>query len=151
MIAKSLYTAPVQFNRLIPELYVRDYARSLHFYTDALGFTLEYDRQAPLFGFLSYHGSQLMIQQKEPTDNHTGPLDYPYGRGINFQIDTPDIATIIESLQRRGYPLRRGLQEHWRAIGGNLLSGSREIHVLDPDGYFLRFSEDLGSKTAAED
>jgi len=90
-----------------------------------LGFTLEYARQDPLFGFLSYHGCQLMIQQQEPTDYHTGPLDFPYGRGINFQIATPDIATLIESLQQRDYPLRRGLQEHWRAIGGNLLSGTR--------------------------
>jgi len=141
----------MRFNPLIPEFYIRDYATSLHFYTKLLGFTLEYGRQDPLFGFLSYHGSQLMIQQQEPTDNHTGALGHPYGRGINVQIDTPDIMAIVASLQQHDYPLRRGLREHWRAISGDLLSGSREIHVLDPDGYFLRFSQEIGNKAATEE
>ncbi len=152
VVAKThVYTTRMQFNDLIPEFYVRDYAQSLHFYTVVLGFTLEYDRHDPLFGFLSYQGCQLMIQQIEPTDTHTGPLDYPFGRGINFQIHTPDIAAIVTSLQHSDHPLKRGLQDHWRHIGNNILSGSREMHVLDPDGYFLRFCQDLGNKSATED
>ncbi len=143
-------TTHMQFNDLIPEFYVRDYAKSLQFYTGVLGFTLEYDRPDPRFGFLSYQRCQLMIQQLAPTDTHTGPLDYPFGRGINFQIHTPDIAAVVNSLQRHDYPLKRGLQDHWRAIGNNTLAGSREMHVLDPDGYFLRFSQDLGNKPATE-
>ena len=44
----------MRFNNILPELYVIDFHKSLHFYTDILGFKLEYDRPKPLFAFLSY-------------------------------------------------------------------------------------------------
>lgn len=135
-----------KFNPIMPELYVSDYEKSLKFYTEILGFKLEYDRQDPLFGFLSYNGSQLMIQQREPDDEHTGELEHPYGRGINFQIETPDIEALVDSLKKSNYPLRSELKDYWRKIAGEVLSGSREFQVLDPDGYFLRFSQHIGTK-----
>lgn len=114
-----------------------------------LGFKVEYTREAPLFAFLSYHQSQLMIQQREPADRHTGPLEFPYGRGINFQIDTLDAKELCESLQSHGFPLRKGLEDHWRRIAGGALAGSLEFQVLDPDGYYFRFAQDLGEKPSA--
>ncbi|MEX0926064.1 MAG: VOC family protein [Dehalococcoidia bacterium] len=135
----------IKFNDLMPELYVSNYRRSLSFYIDVLGFKLEYDRTDPAFSFLSYGNAQLMIQQKEPTDWHTGALEYPYGRGINFEIRTTDIDVLLERLSENNYPVRRGIKESWRKAGG-MLVGSKEIHVLDPDGYFLRFSQAIGRK-----
>ena len=55
----------MKFSPLIPELYVSDYNKSLNFYT-ALGFKVEYKREKPKFAFLSYQGSQIMIQEYEP-------------------------------------------------------------------------------------
>lgn len=130
----------------MPEIYVSDYRKSLHFYTEVLGFTIEYTRKDPLFAFLSYHGSQLMIQQIEASDEHTGELVKPFGRGINFEIKTPDIQLLIDSLSKISYPLKKEVTEYWRDIGNNILGGSREFQVLDLDGYFLRFSQDLGQK-----
>lgn len=40
-------------NPLKPELYVTDFKKSLQFYTEILGFTIEYQRENPLFAF--YH------------------------------------------------------------------------------------------------
>ncbi|MDO8497587.1 MAG: VOC family protein [bacterium] len=77
----------MNFNHLIPELYVSDFKKSLHFYTHILGFKLEYERKNPLFAFLSYQGSQLMIQQEDEDEEwHNGKPEYPFGRGLNFQL-----------------------------------------------------------------
>ncbi len=53
----------MQFNPILPELYVADSKKSLHFYTEIIGFKLEYSRENPLFAFLSYEGTQIMIQE----------------------------------------------------------------------------------------
>ena len=132
----------MKFNGLMPELYVSDYQKSLAFYVDIVGFKLEYERVDPLFAFLSYGEAQLMIQQQEKTDQDTGPLEHPYGRGVNFQIRTPDINTLVEKLSANNYPTKRGVKESKRKAG-EVFVIEREIHVLDPDGYFLRFSQEI--------
>jgi catechol 2,3-dioxygenase-like lactoylglutathione lyase family enzyme len=138
------------FNPLVPEIYVSDYRRSLHFYCDVLGFEVAYTRTNPLFAYLTYHSSQLMIQQQEETDQHTGPLEHPYGRGVNLQIGTPDIEKLVDSLRREGYPLRKAVDDYWRRMGGGQLVGTREFQVLDPDGYYLRFAQELGFQPNTE-
>lgn len=136
------------FNALKPELYVTDFQKSLDFYTRILGFKLEYDRTDPLFAFLSYQDSQIMIQQIDPNEKDeylTGTFEYPLGRGINFQIDTDNVQKLSDSLKENNYPLRREIQDSWYRVE-DVLSGCRQILVQDPDGYLLRFSEDLGDK-----
>jgi catechol 2,3-dioxygenase-like lactoylglutathione lyase family enzyme len=139
------YNPSMEFNSLVPELYVSNFQKSLEFYVDTLGFKVEYDRQDPLFALLSYGKAQLMIQQQAETDNHTGSLEHPYGRGINFQIETQDINDLVARLERDNYRLRREVKDYWRKVGNELI-GDREIQVLDPDGYFLRFSQYIGTK-----
>ncbi|NTU46206.1 VOC family protein [Candidatus Roizmanbacteria bacterium] len=138
----------MQFNHLIPELYVSDYKKSLHYYVDILGFKIEYERKNPLFAFLSYQGSQLMIQQEDKDEEwHNGKPEYPFGRGLNFQIETDNIQLLVESLANSNYPLKRGAKDSWYRED-NLLHGCREILVMDPDGYLLRFSQGIGTKPA---
>ena len=135
-------------NPLKPELYVSNFQKSLDFYTKILGFTVEYQRKDPLFAFLSYQGSHIMIQELDPNEDKafiTGGFEYPLGRGINFQIDTDNVEKLAESLKSQNYPLRRELQDSWYKKG-NVLSGCRQILVQDPDGYLLRFSQDIGEK-----
>ena len=119
----------MEFGALVPEIYVSDYRKSLDFYTEAIGFKIEYVRTNPLFALLSLGKAQLMIQQIEPTDQHTGPLEAPYGRGINFEITVDDVDTLM--LEPTDFLRKTGETE----------SSSRELRVLDPDGYYLRFSQ----------
>jgi len=136
----------MRFNNLIPELYVSDFKKSLIFYTNILDFKIEYQRPLPLFAYLSYQGSQLMIQQEDNDEEwHNGKPEYPYGRGLNFQIETDNIQKIIDSLKKNNYPLKRGVKDSWYKVK-NTLHGCREILVMDPDGYLLRFSQGLGIK-----
>lgn len=136
----------MKFNALMPEIYVTDFQKSFDFYTKILGFTLEYQRENPLFAFFSYGDAQFMIQQLRPGEKETMQLEHPFGRGMNFEIDTPSVTNLIASLKANNYPLARDIKESWRDIGNGILGGSQEILVHDPDGYILRFSQGLGTK-----
>lgn len=138
----------MKFNPLIPELDASNFSQSLSFYTDILGFHIEYQRPERQFAFLSYQGSQIMLEQSN--DNwKTGERAYPFGRGINFQITVDNLDTIIASLKTHNYPLFVEPADHWYRKDSTLL-GLREFLVMDPDGYLLRFSQAIGSKAYEE-
>lgn len=131
----------MNFNSLIPELYVLDFEKSLQFYTQLLEFKVEYERHEPRFAFLSYFKSQLMIQQEDDNEDwHNGKPEYPFGRGINFQISTIDAQALIERLKKFNYPLKRDLQESIYQVK-DASYRYKEFLVMDPDGYLLRFSQ----------
>jgi catechol 2,3-dioxygenase-like lactoylglutathione lyase family enzyme len=131
----------MKFNSLKPELYVTDFDKSFSFYKDVLGFKVEYTRENPRFAFLSYNGSQLMLQQEDNDEQwHNGKPEYPFGRGMNLEIDTNEIEKIINSLNSNNYPLKRGIKESVY-MENDTKHKVREILVMDPDGYLLRFSE----------
>lgn len=134
----------MKFNKLIPELSVSDITRSIKFYTEILGFKIEYLREESKFTFLSFHGSQMMLEE---INGHweTGKLEHPFGRGVNFQIEVPDIDLIVRRLKKYKYPIKMMPQENWYRVGKKLF-GNREFLVMDPDGYLLRFATDLGEK-----
>ncbi|MDD5146509.1 MAG: VOC family protein [Candidatus Pacebacteria bacterium] len=141
-------TNSLKFNPLLPELYVSNFETSLYFYVDIIDFKLEYKRDNPKFGFLSYQGSQLMIQELVSGEREAEKMEQPFGRGINFQIETNSTQTIIDSLNKNNYPIKRGIKDNWYQEN-NILHGCREILVTDPDGYLFRFSEDLGEKSVS--
>jgi len=135
-------------NPLKPELYVTNFHKSLNFYCNILGFTIEYQRGDPLFAFLSYQGSHIMIQELDPNEANeyiTGNFEYPFGRGINFQIDTDNVERLSNSLKSHKYPLRKDREDSWYKVD-DILKGCRQILVQDPDGYLLRFSQNIGEK-----
>ena len=134
----------MKFNKLIPELSVSNFEKSLKFYTEIIGFKIEYTRDESKFAMLSLQGSQLMI---EKINNHwsTGKLEQPFGRGINFQIEVDKIKPILENLKKKDYRIFVEPKENWYRQDNQLL-GNKEFLVQDPDGYLLRFAEDLGTK-----
>lgn len=135
----------MKFLPILAEFLITDFSKSLNFYVDIIGFKVEYQRENPRFAFLSYKSSQIMIQELSPKEKEEEKLEYPFGRGINFQIDTNSVEKIINSLTENNYPLKRGIKDSWYK-SGDTSYGCREILVNDPDGYLLRFSEELGEK-----
>lgn len=77
----------------------------------------------------------------------TGPLERPFGRGINFQIAVEDVDTLLGKLEKAEWPLFRDVKEAWYRVGEEE-RGSREFLVLDPDGYLVRLSQWLGSRAS---
>lgn len=131
----------MKFNKLIPEFVVSNLSTSLHFYTKILGFKVEYSREK--FVFLSFQGTQIMLSENNAWN--TGKLEHPFGRGINLQIEVKDIKQLIKSLKLNKFRLFQNPEDNWYRKDKELL-GNREFLVQDPDGYLLRFFEDLGSK-----
>lgn len=134
-------------NRLVPEMIVSDLARSLRFYCEVLGFRIEYQRPEHHFAFLSFHGSQLMLEQDDLEESswRVGPLQAPFGRGMNLSIKCPDVQGLVARFETAGHTLRKPLEERWYR-SNDVLFGERNCLLLDPDGYLLRFAEDLGTK-----
>jgi catechol 2,3-dioxygenase-like lactoylglutathione lyase family enzyme len=128
----------MKFNKLIPELSVTNYEKSLKFYK-MLGFQVEYTREN--FAFLSFQGTQLMLEKQNDTWG-VGELTKPFGRGINFQIDVNNIEELLTILKKNNYKLAFPLELHkYQTNNGEIKE--KEFLVQDPDGYLLRFSQTI--------
>lgn len=136
-----------KMNALVPELIVSDLTQSLRFYCDVLGFNVEYDREEDKFAFLSFGNSQIMLEEDWHTESpwRVGPLEPPFGRGMNLSIECPDALALASALEQAGYTLRQGIEERWYRSNDEH-RGQRNFLVLDPDGYLLRFAQDLGGR-----
>lgn len=129
----------MQFNKLVPELSVTDIEKSKDFYINVLHFKLEYERPEDKFAYLSYQGSQIMIEE---INNHwsVGELERPFGRGINFQIETDEIEQISQRLKDNGVKIYKDIfVSEYKA--GDEVFVEKELLVQDPDGYLLRFQQ----------
>ncbi len=133
---------------MIPEFDVKNLEKSIHFYVDLIGFNIIYERKEDKFAFLQFENIQIMLQELNGDKKwETGTLEYPFGRGINFQYDVKNAQEIYNRLKSEKYPIFVDFEEHWYRKDDVLL-GSKEFLVMDPDGYLIRISEDLGEITA---
>lgn len=131
--------------RLVCELLVEDFGKSLKFWTGPLGFDVAYNRPEQPFAYLERpEGAQIMLCQRSG-NWETAALKHPLGRGVMFQIGVDDLAAVEKALAAAGWPLYASPREVWREVGDRE-SGSREIFVQDPDGYLVMLAEDLGER-----
>lgn len=135
----------LEFSKNIPELSVTNLENSLNFYKTA-GFKVEYDRPENKFAFISLGKIQFMLQEIADNDKwDVAPLSYPFGNGINFQLEVENLDEIYNSFKNSNYKIIFDIEENWYRQDNKLL-GNKEFLIQDPDGYLLRFSEDLGEK-----
>ena len=133
--------------RLAPELLVSNLEESLRFWRDLIQFSVKYERRDEGFVFLSREGISFMLLEQSQTavrEWKTGPLERPFGRGINFEITTTTIAPILSSLRNADWPLFMEPEEKSYLVGGEWYA-VRQFLVQDPDGYLLRFAEPASS------
>ena len=132
-----------QINNLITR--VTNLENSLKFYK-TVGFKVEYDRPENKFVFISLGEIQFMLQENSDNEKwEVAKLTYPFGNGINFQLEVENVNKIYDNLKNNNYKIAFDIEENWYRQGNQLL-GNKEFLVQDPDGYLLRFSEDLGEK-----
>ena len=146
MLEKRLITA------LTPELACSDFDESLKFYTEVLGFAVQYMRPEDGFAMLERQGSRIMLDRINPasvteTDRtwFAGPMEKPFGRGINLQMATTNVDDLYQHVQKSGAHIFLPMEEKWYRADDKEL-GNRQFIVLDPDGYLLRFFQDLGER-----
>lgn len=73
---------------------------------------------------------------------NTGLLEYPFGRGLNFQIMVNDIQPIVERLIENEILLFREPTISEYKTNETVIK-EVELLVQDPDGYLLRFHKKL--------
>lgn len=116
---------------VVPQLRMTDAARSLQFYVDGLGFTVDWEHRfepgLPLFAQLSRAGQRIFLT------GHSG--DCEVGGAVYFLV--PDARACWEDFEERGVQATNALAaKPW---------GTLEFLLTDPDGNRLRFASDLPS------
>ena len=135
----------INWNENIPELSVANLKNSLKFYKTA-GFEVKYNRPEDKFTFISLKNIQFMLQELSDNDKwNVGELKYPFGNGINFQLEVEDIDKIYNNFKNNNYTIAFDIEENLYRKDDKLL-GNKEFLIQDPDGYLLRFMQDLGEK-----
>ena len=138
------------WSKLVPELLVTDLTASLRFWCGLCGFTVAYERPEDCFAYLDRAGCQVMLEEAQAPGRRwiTGPVERPFGRGVNFQAAVDDVGPILDKLAAAGWPLFMTLEEKWYRAGTHE-TGVRQFLVQDPDGYLVRFSQTLGLRQAS--
>ena len=134
------------YRKLTPELNCTDFEKSRAFYTQLLGFRVDYQREEEGFAMLEREGVYLMIDEIG-TDRTwaTGEFDYPLGRGINLQIEVGDVDALYDDVKAAGRPIFLEMEEKWYRAD-DVYVGNRQFLIQDPDGYLLRFFQDMGER-----
>jgi catechol 2,3-dioxygenase-like lactoylglutathione lyase family enzyme len=133
--------------RLVPELEVEDLDRSLTFYTGIIGWTVLYARPDERFVFLELEGANLMLEEAAGAGRrfHGAPLEHPFGRGVNFQIQVTNVDDLYARVLAEPLHVVLPLEERWYRRDDHEV-GNRQFVVADPDGYRLRFFAALGQR-----
>ena len=134
---------------LVPELDVADLEASLGFYVRTLGFKVRYRRPEDRFAYLEREGAELMLEEANGPGRRfrTAPLRKPYGRGMNLQIACSDVTRLHAAVVAAGGEVVIPLETRWYRVDA-AEKGNRQFVVADPDGYLLRFFQDLGERGA---
>ncbi len=131
----------MKFNSLIPELTVSNIEKTKEFYVDILGFKIEFERLEDKFVFLSLGGAQMMFEEYHEKGWNVAELEYPYGRGINFEIGVSDIDNLYNNVLKAGIEPYRELKTNVYVVDGKQTQ-QKEFLIMDYDGYLLRFVDE---------
>ena len=137
---------------VVPELDVADIDRTLAVYCGPLGFRCHVTRPEERFAYLLRGDGDrqvhLMLQEAAGPGRRfrTAPLEHPYGRGINLQIEVPDVEALHAGALASGLAIVIPLEDRWYRQD-DTEAGNRQFVLADPDGYLLRFFTGLGRRS----
>ena len=134
---------------IVPELDVSDLDQSMEFYIGVLGFDILFRRDQERFVYIEREGAHLIIEEADGPGRRfrTAELQKPFGRGVNLQIRTLNVAKLYEAVVKAGLEPLIEVETSWYRQA-DIERGNRQFVVADPDGYLLRFYSDLGSRAA---
>jgi catechol 2,3-dioxygenase-like lactoylglutathione lyase family enzyme len=138
-------TESEHWSALVPEITVTDLKTSLDFYR-AVGFRVRFTRKSPPFAYLDLGDAQIMLEQAHNEGWVVGPMERPFGRGLNLQIEVDNVQSTRAALASVGLQVFREPYDSWYQISEAHEEGQRELLVQDPDGYLLRFAQPLGRR-----
>lgn len=117
---------------IIPQLRTTDMASSLKFYTETLGFTVEFNYEEFYVGIRA--GDQLIhLKLVEEPDPSIPFVDE--GGHLHLYLQTDHVAALAEQLKNRGVTLLQDVEETaWN---------TKEFVIHDDQGYTLYFGEPI--------
>lgn len=147
---------PKNWAALKPELLVENFEISRDCWCHAFGFKIAYQRPLEKFAYLERpEGAQVMISQRHANGKwELGDMRSPLGQGVMFQISVTNFDELHQSILAHGLELYDGVRdgqdlenprEIWRKLGDRE-GGAKELFVLDPNGYLIMFSQELGER-----
>ncbi len=127
---------PHQLNKLTPNLVVSDVARSMAFYRDRLGFTVQDtvpDAAPYVFAIMQSGPVQIYLNAPEPAiAEYPAMKGRPIGGTFTMFIEVVGIERTYEELKAQ-IPIVTPLETKWYGVA--------EFVVEDPDGYLITFAE----------
>jgi len=127
---------PYQFSSLTPNLIVADVERSMAFYRDLLGFTVEQTvPDAPPLVFAIVRSGPVEVYLNAPgpaVEEYPAFKDRPIGGTLTLFIRLTGIRAAYDALRAR-VNVVMPLEKKWYGV--------TEFACTDPDGYVITFAE----------
>jgi lactoylglutathione lyase len=127
---------PYDIQKLTPNLIVSNVERSLSFYRDILGFTVENtvpDSGPLVFASVQAGPVEIFLNAPEPAiAEYPAFKDRPIGGTLTLFVQVARIADVYESLKNR-VKVVMPLEKKWYGV--------TEFAFEDPDGYLITFAE----------
>jgi catechol 2,3-dioxygenase-like lactoylglutathione lyase family enzyme len=118
----------------IPNVFVKDFAAALKYYTEALGFRVLFAYgDVPFYAHVARDEAILAIRHvSRPVIDHSAGEDL-----LSAFVEVSDVNALHDSLQAAGAHIRQvPRDEPW---------GMRSLIVSDPDGNLICFASNLGA------
>ncbi|MEZ8055311.1 bleomycin resistance protein [Vibrio sp. 10N.222.54.F12] len=131
--------------RVVPELYCFDINVSKSFFVDVLGFEVKYERPDEEFTYLTLDGVDVMLEGIAGKSRKwlSGDLEFPLGRGVNFQWDVIDIEPLYQRVNESAADSIYLALESKSYQCGDSIATQKQFIVQTPDGYLFRFCQDI--------
>jgi catechol 2,3-dioxygenase-like lactoylglutathione lyase family enzyme len=127
---------PYDLKSLVPNLVVPDVERSVAFYRDVLGFTLEQsvpDAAPYVFASVKRNGVRVFLNALDAAAaEYSAFKDRPIGGTLTLFVDVSDIHAAYASLKDR-VTMVLPLERKWYGV--------TEFAFADPDGYLVTYAQ----------
>jgi PhnB protein len=127
----------MKFQKLTPNLVVRDVARNMEFYRSTLGFQTGFtvpDQPPHVFGSVTSGGVEIFFNdQKAVAEEYPALGAKPIGGSLTLFIEVEGIEEVLAAVQKAGAKITMPLKEQFY--------GMREFAFEDPEGWVVTIAE----------
>jgi uncharacterized glyoxalase superfamily protein PhnB len=127
----------MKFQKLTPNLVVRDVAASMEYYRSVLGFqpAMQVPDEPPyVFGSVTAGGVEIFFNdQKVVTEDYPSLRSRPIGGSLTLFTEVEGIEEVLAAVQKSGAKITMPLKDQFY--------GMREFAFEDPEGWVITIAE----------